>query len=82
MIIHCRICLFSLYYGLVCFSLKVILSFQHPGSEEIMLEHAGADATVAFESKGHSKYAEELLAKYCIGVLNPVSHHCLILLLT
>ena len=47
-----------------------------------MLEHAGADATVAFESKGHSKYAEELLAKYCIGVLVPVGHHCLILLCT
>ena len=49
------------------------VEFQHPGGEEIILENAGTDATVSYESKGHSKHADELLEKYCIGVLVPVS---------
>lgn len=42
---------------------------EHPGGDEIILENAGTDATVPYESKGHSKYADDLLDNYCIGVL-------------
>ncbi|XP_067938340.1 cytochrome b5-like isoform X2 [Watersipora subatra] len=42
---------------------------QHPGGDEILLEHAGSDCTTAFQEKGHSAGAVKLLAKYKIGVL-------------
>ncbi|XP_060589119.1 uncharacterized protein LOC132744427 [Ruditapes philippinarum] len=41
----------------------------HPGGAEIMFEHAGCDATISFESKGHSAVAYGMLDKYCIGEL-------------
>ncbi|KAH3769637.1 hypothetical protein DPMN_170910 [Dreissena polymorpha] len=41
----------------------------HPGGEEIILENAGSDATISFQSKGHSASAVDTMAKYCIGEL-------------
>ncbi|ESO98309.1 hypothetical protein LOTGIDRAFT_114342 [Lottia gigantea] len=46
---------------------------KHPGGSDVVLEHAGTDATVAFEDKGHSKYGVKLLEKYIIGELIEVS---------
>lgn len=35
----------------------------------MLLEHAGEDASVAFDDIGHSNHARELLAKFKIGRL-------------
>ena len=43
--------------------------YQHPGGEEILLEHAGQDSTEAFEDVGHSTDAREMLKEYLIGDL-------------
>lgn len=51
---------------------------EHPGGEEVLLEHAGTntflsliivgtDASVAFEDVGHSAGAREMLKEYFIG---------------
>lgn len=40
---------------------------QHPGGRDIILEHAGHDATQAF--RGHSKFSMMLLKQYEIGEL-------------
>jgi len=40
---------------------------------DIILEHAGRDCTTAFEEKGHSKWAFQMLSKYRIGMLVLVS---------
>ena len=45
----------------------------HPGGYEIMLEHAGTDASNAFYDKGHSLDAVLMLDKYCIGELIKVN---------
>lgn len=42
---------------------------EHPGGEDILLEHAGTDATEEFENAKHSDDARELRKKYCIGEL-------------
>ncbi|XP_076322461.1 cytochrome b5-like [Tachypleus tridentatus] len=42
---------------------------QHPGGEEIILEYAGRDATVAFIGTGHSLDTVQEMEKYCIGLL-------------
>ncbi|KAJ2733027.1 hypothetical protein IW152_003350 [Coemansia sp. BCRC 34962] len=42
---------------------------KHPGGEEVILEHAGIDATEAFEDIGHSDDARELLKDCFIGDL-------------
>ncbi|XP_033113122.1 cytochrome b5-like [Anneissia japonica] len=42
---------------------------EHPGGKEIILEHAGRDATGPFKTKGHSPEATKLLSKYIIGQL-------------
>ncbi|KAL4234975.1 hypothetical protein ACF0H5_006616 [Mactra antiquata] len=42
---------------------------KHPGGIEIILEHAGHDATIPFESKGHSNMAYTLMEQYCVGHL-------------
>lgn len=47
--------------------------FQHPGGEEVLLEQAGRDATEPFEDVGHSTDAREMMSKYKIGELHPVS---------
>lgn len=41
----------------------------HPGGYEILLHHAGKDATDAFEAIGHSESALEVLNDYSIGLL-------------
>jgi cytochrome-b5 reductase len=42
---------------------------EHPGGKEFLLEHAGADATTAYEDIGHSTDAREILENYRIGRL-------------
>ncbi|KAI8322183.1 putative cytochrome b5 [Martensiomyces pterosporus] len=42
---------------------------EHPGGEEVLLEHAGINATEAFEDIGHSEDARDLLKQYEIGDL-------------
>jgi len=39
----------------------------HPGGEEVLLEHAGRDASDAFDDIGHSENAKTLMEKYFIG---------------
>ncbi|CAD6999110.1 unnamed protein product [Ceratitis capitata] len=41
----------------------------HPGGEDIIMEHAGRDATLAFHSTGHSRSAIEQMGEYLIGEL-------------
>jgi len=41
----------------------------HPGGEEVLLEHAGGDASDAFEDIGHSDNAKTLMEKYLIGTV-------------
>lgn len=43
----------------------------HPGGHDVLLEHAGRDATIAFIGTGHSKEAYESLKHYEIGELPP-----------
>ncbi|KAF7400972.1 hypothetical protein HZH66_006156 [Vespula vulgaris] len=42
---------------------------QHPGGEEVILEHAGRDGTEPFEDIGHSSDAREMMEPYKIGEL-------------
>ncbi|XP_015588200.1 cytochrome b5-like [Cephus cinctus] len=42
---------------------------EHPGGEEILKNHMGADATEDFDDIGHSVDALELMKKYEIGEL-------------
>ncbi|PAV87249.1 hypothetical protein WR25_15117 [Diploscapter pachys] len=42
---------------------------EHPGGEEVIKEHAGKDATDAFDDVGHSKDALQMTDDYQIGVL-------------
>lgn len=42
---------------------------EHPGGEEILLDHKGKDASEDFDDVGHSNDAMELMKKYQIGVL-------------
>merc|ERR1711944_19811 len=39
---------------------------EHPGGEEILVEHAGQDATEPFEDVGHSTDAREMMSEYLI----------------
>ncbi|XP_067623209.1 uncharacterized protein [Eurosta solidaginis] len=41
----------------------------HPGGEQIILEYAGRDATLAFQGTGHSQSANEQLVEYLVGEL-------------
>lgn len=43
----------------------------HPGGEDIIMEHAGRDATLAFHGTGHSRSAIEQMSEYLIGELPP-----------
>jgi cytochrome b5 len=52
-----------------------IFFFQHPGGDDILLEYAGRDATLAFRGSGHSEDAIKLLEKFEIGEL-PL-HECI-----
>uniref|UniRef100_A0A0N5A635 Cytochrome b5 n=1 Tax=Parastrongyloides trichosuri TaxID=131310 RepID=A0A0N5A635_PARTI len=40
---------------------------EHPGGCEVLLEHAGGDATEAFEDVGHSTDARQMLPEYILG---------------
>ncbi|KAK6637082.1 Cytochrome b5 isoform E [Polyplax serrata] len=42
---------------------------EHPGGEEVLLDHAGKDGTEAFEDVGHSKDARDMMHKYKVGEL-------------
>ena len=42
---------------------------EHPGGEEILIEHAGVDATEPFEDVGHSTDARDMMEEYLIGEL-------------
>lgn len=42
---------------------------EHPGGEEILLDHGGKESSEDFDDVGHSKDALDLMTKYCIGEL-------------
>ncbi|KAJ1909676.1 hypothetical protein IWQ60_011042 [Tieghemiomyces parasiticus] len=46
---------------------------EHPGGEEVLLEHAGIDCSDAFEDVGHSEDAREMLAEFYVGDLDGAS---------
>jgi cytochrome b involved in lipid metabolism len=45
--------------------------YEHPGGDDVMMEYAGRDATLAFRSVGHSKMAEMALEPFLVGALPP-----------
>ncbi|RDD37388.1 Cytochrome b5 [Trichoplax sp. H2] len=48
---------------------------EHPGGEEILLEMAGKDATIAFEENGHSVDARALMGNYYVGNIEASEVH-------
>ncbi|KAG7171614.1 Cytochrome b5-like 2 [Homarus americanus] len=54
--------------GLQVFDVTRFL-LEHPGGEEVMMEHAGRDATIAFRGVGHSVPALQALDDYLVGIL-------------
>ena len=46
----------------------------HPGGPEILLQHAGNDATADFEAMDHSDFARGKREEFCIGTLRPEDH--------
>ncbi|XP_034474363.1 cytochrome b5 [Drosophila innubila] len=44
---------------------------EHPGGDDIIMDHAGRDATIAFHGTGHSRHAVEQLRHFLIGELPP-----------
>ncbi|XP_067001496.2 uncharacterized protein [Anabrus simplex] len=67
-IADCWIVLYDRVYDITSF-----LS-EHPGGEEILVEYAGRDATLAFNGIGHGAAMLQVLDKYLVGVL-PESEH-------
>lgn len=61
----CWIVFYDKVYDVTSFLLE------HPGGEELLMEHAGRDGTMAFRSVGHSKAALASLQDYIIGILPP-----------
>ncbi|KZC13661.1 PREDICTED: cytochrome b5-like [Dufourea novaeangliae] len=43
---------------------------EHPGGEEILLDHSGKDGSDDFDDVGHSNDAFELMKKFVVGELN------------
>ncbi|KAG0728562.1 Cytochrome b5 [Chionoecetes opilio] len=44
---------------------------EHPGGEDVILENAGRDATLAFQGVGHSTMALRALDDYLVGIVRP-----------
>lgn len=44
---------------------------EHPGGDDVIMDHAGRDATIAFHGTGHSRHAIEQMRHFLIGVLPP-----------
>lgn len=42
---------------------------EHPGGEDVIMEHAGRDATISFRTVGHSVPALQSLDEYLVGIL-------------
>ncbi|XP_076288330.1 cytochrome b5 [Lasioglossum baleicum] len=42
---------------------------EHPGGEEILLDHGGKESSEDFDDVGHSKDALDLMTKYYVGEL-------------
>jgi len=42
---------------------------EHPGGEEVLIDHKGKDGSEDFDDVGHSKDAMERMKKYQIGML-------------
>ncbi|EDW64862.2 LOW QUALITY PROTEIN: uncharacterized protein Dvir_GJ20242 [Drosophila virilis] len=42
---------------------------EHPGGDDIIMDHAGRDATIAFHGTGHSRHAVEQMRQFLIGQL-------------
>ena len=40
---------------------------EHPGGEEILLDHGGKDASADFDDVGHSMDAFDIMKKYLVG---------------
>lgn len=45
---------------------------EHPGGDDVIMDHAGRDATIAFHGTGHSRHAVELMRDFLIGELPPM----------
>ncbi|XP_063701439.1 cytochrome b5 type B-like [Culicoides brevitarsis] len=43
----------------------------HPGGDDLLMEYAGRDASLAFRGTGHSQEATNMLKQYEIGELVP-----------
>ncbi|SPP80021.1 cytochrome b5 [Drosophila guanche] len=41
----------------------------HPGGDDVIMDHAGRDATIAFHGTGHSRAAIEQMREFLIGEL-------------
>lgn len=54
---------------------KNTILLQHAGGTEILWEHLGYDATLAFIQSGHSGAAYKMLAKFLIGRLRQPEAH-------
>ncbi|EDW55582.1 cytochrome b5 [Drosophila sechellia] len=46
----------------------------HPGGDDVIMDHAGRDATIAFHGTGHSGDAIEMMKDFLIGQL-PTKQH-------
>ncbi|KAH8377904.1 hypothetical protein KR093_007825 [Drosophila rubida] len=42
---------------------------EHPGGDDVIMDHAGRDATIAFHGTGHSRHAVDQMRHYLIGQL-------------
>ncbi|MPC19845.1 cytochrome b5-like [Portunus trituberculatus] len=60
----CWIVLFDKVFDVTSFLLE------HPGGEEVILENAGRDATLAFRGVGHSTLALRALDDYLVGIVS------------
>ncbi|CAL4162432.1 unnamed protein product [Meganyctiphanes norvegica] len=59
----CWIILYDKVYDVTDFMME------HPGGEELLMEHAGRDATLSFRGVGHSAAAIQSLTEYLVGIL-------------